>query len=111
MTAGDLNAMNAAILPVIRTTNPTRIVLFMGLKVGRRENGRLREVGSGACNVPVCGGSSTSCKLWYTRVLTQVLTHVSPPTAPTVSTVSTVITVITVSTVSTVITVSTVSTT
>ena len=45
MTAGDLNAMNAAILPVIRTSNPTRIVLFMGLKVGRRENGRLREVG------------------------------------------------------------------
>jgi endoglucanase len=34
MTTEDLNTMNSAILPIIRKTNPTRIVLLMGLKFG-----------------------------------------------------------------------------
>lgn len=34
MTVDDLNAMNAAILPIIRKTNPTRNVLLMGLQFG-----------------------------------------------------------------------------
>lgn len=34
MTTDDLNTMNSAILPIIRKTNPTRIVLLMGLKFG-----------------------------------------------------------------------------
>jgi len=32
MSAGQLNTMNAAILPIIRKTNPTRIVLYGGLQ-------------------------------------------------------------------------------
>jgi len=34
MTVEDLNKMNAAILPIIRKTNPTRIAILMGLKFG-----------------------------------------------------------------------------
>lgn len=34
MSTADLNTMNAAILPIIRKTHPTRIVLLMGLKFG-----------------------------------------------------------------------------
>merc|ERR1712070_853923 len=34
MSTDDLNTMNSAILPIIRKTNPTRIVLLMGLKFG-----------------------------------------------------------------------------
>lgn len=34
MTTSDLNAMYSAVFPIIRKTNPTRIVLFMGLKFG-----------------------------------------------------------------------------
>ena len=32
MTADQLNTMNAAILPIIRKQNPTRVVLLQGLK-------------------------------------------------------------------------------
>jgi len=34
MTAADLNTMNSAILPIIRATNPSRVVILMGLKFG-----------------------------------------------------------------------------
>lgn len=34
MTATQLNTMNKAVLPIIRKSNPTRIVLLMGLKFG-----------------------------------------------------------------------------
>jgi endoglucanase len=34
MSADQLNAMNAAILPIMRASNPTRIVLIQGLKFG-----------------------------------------------------------------------------